>query len=248
MKIVTVAVKKGGVGKTTTATTLASGLARRGYRVLLVDTDPQAHAGTILGVKPQDQIWAALADGETTPIQTGRPGLHILTSGQRTAWINTMAPTQHHISALREAILSAGAYDFAVIDTPPTPSWLVDAALYAADQVVAPIQLAFLGSTSGEEFGQYVAAVRKAHGLAEVEIIFVPTMAEDTLSSGTALAGLRLAHNGNVSTPITRAVVVDKASRNQQSLHEYAPANQHDARTLGRAVQEYDDLISRIDR
>lgn len=247
MKIITVAVKKGGVGKTTTATTLASGLARRGYRVLLVDTDPQAHAGTILGVKPQDQIWTALADGETLTTQTGRTGLHILTSGQRTAWINSMGPQMHHISALREAILGAGYYDFAVIDTPPTPSWLVDAALYAADQVVAPIQLAFLGATSGEEFGAYVDAVRKAHALAEVGIIFVPTMGEETRSSMTALSNLRAVHNGSVATPITRANVIEKASREQLALHEYAPANQHDARTLGRAVQEYDDLINRID-
>ena len=51
MKIVTLLNEKGGVGKTTTATHLAAGLAIRGHRVLLLDTDPQGHATVTLGNK-----------------------------------------------------------------------------------------------------------------------------------------------------------------------------------------------------
>lgn len=256
MKIITVAVEKGGVGKTTTATTLASGLARRGYRVLIVDTDAQTHAGTMLGVKNENHLFINLGldmdeDGnripDMDPSPTGRTGLHILTGGSKSAWIGMMAPARLHISALREAILAAGSYDYVVIDTPPTMGWIVDAALYAADVVVAPVQLTLLSAGSGERFAQYVESFRTYQKLAPVEIIFLPTFEEETKVSAITLAGLRSIHNGSVSTPIKRAAVVEKIARTQTTLHEYAPENRHDAGTLGRAVAQYDDLISRID-
>lgn len=248
MKIITVAVKKGGVGKTTTATTLATGLARRGYRVLLVDTDPQAHAGTALGVPPQDHLWAALTDGQIDPAATNRPGLHIITSGPRTAWLATLGPTQHHLAALREAILSAGPYDFAVIDTAPTTSWTTDAALYAADQIVAPVQLTKLAGMAGQEFGAYVQAFRQTHNLAPAPVVFVPTFRDDlTAVSFSTLADLRRVQNGAVSEAIHRAAVVEKTTQAGQTIHEYNARPGHDAKQLARAVAEYEELINRID-
>lgn len=248
MKIITVAVKKGGVGKTTTATTLAAGLARMGYQTLIVDTDPQAHAGAVLGIPAQDHIWAMLADGHADPIPTGRTGLHILTGGARNVWINQLAATQHHVSALREGILSSGPYDFAVIDTPPTSSWLVDAALYAADQVVAPVQLTKLAGMAGQEFGAYVQAVRNAHNLAPVPIVFLPTFRDDlTAVSFSTLADLRRVQNGATAEAIHRAAVVEKATGAGETLFEHRPANSHDARQLERARREYADLIARVD-
>lgn len=248
MKIITVAVKKGGVGKTTIATTLGAGLAGRGYRVLIVDLDPQGHAGTVLGVPPQDGIWDALANASPHATPTGRTGLDILTSGQRTAWINSFAPTQHHISALRVAIQSTGVYDFVVIDTPPTPSWLVDAAIYAADTVVAPIQLTTLASLSGQEFGAYVAAVRTAHNQPMPQIVFVPTFRDDlTQVSFATLADLRRVQNGSVTTAIHRAAVVEKLAGAQETLYEYRPRSTHDRAAINRAQKEYADLLNRID-
>ncbi|MEX1104154.1 MAG: AAA family ATPase, partial [Dehalococcoidia bacterium] len=63
-RIVTFVNQKGGVGKTTTAVSLAAALARRGQRVLLVDLDPQANASSALGVDSTDRlgIYDALLD------------------------------------------------------------------------------------------------------------------------------------------------------------------------------------------
>jgi chromosome partitioning protein len=56
MKTITVANHKGGCGKTTTAISIGAALAEQGYRVLLVDLDPQAHATLGLGIRPDNRI------------------------------------------------------------------------------------------------------------------------------------------------------------------------------------------------
>ena len=67
MRKIAIANRKGGVGKTTTAVNLAHGLAMTGERVLLVDTDTQAHCSRLLGVKPQYGL-AELIEGTVPPL------------------------------------------------------------------------------------------------------------------------------------------------------------------------------------
>jgi chromosome partitioning protein len=248
MKIVTVATHKGGVGKTTTATTVAAGLAGRGYKTLIVDLDPQGNAGHMLAVRPSDQIWAAVADGEPAPQNTGRLGLDILSSGQRTSWVQSLAPSAYHISAIQEAVLAAGPYDYAVIDTPATSGWLVDAALFAADLLIVPVQLATLAAQAAQEFTRYAAALRTANDLDPLPIVHVPTFRDEgTRIAAHVLLDLQRAGNGTVSTAIHKAAVIEKLSSAQATLYEYRPTNGPDLKALARARTQYNDLIDRID-
>ena len=63
MRIIAVANRKGGVGKTTTCVSLGHGLALKGYNVLLVDVDPQGHVATALGMNPEAGLFDLLVGG-----------------------------------------------------------------------------------------------------------------------------------------------------------------------------------------
>ena len=62
MRTIAVANRKGGVGKSTVSVHVAAGLATRGHNVLLVDSDPQGHAGFSLGIPPQPGLFNLLVE------------------------------------------------------------------------------------------------------------------------------------------------------------------------------------------
>ena len=125
--IVAFANQKGGVGKTTTAVNTAVSLAQRGYRVLLVDSDPQGNATSSLGVDKLTvgrSIYDVLVDGlalsEATEA-TDRPGLDLVASTPMLAGAEIeLVAAGGRETRLREAL--AGLlphYDIVLIDCPP---------------------------------------------------------------------------------------------------------------------------------
>jgi chromosome partitioning protein len=126
---VTVAGLKGGVAKTTSAVNVAAGLAASGYRVRLLDLDPQASATLSLGLAPVADPFASVAafvDGVTGALELlpGGRALAALDDAQASALV---------------ARASTGA-EVLVIDTPPALSALTRAALRAATVVLAPLE------------------------------------------------------------------------------------------------------------
>jgi len=139
--VLAVANQKGGVGKTTTATSLAHGLALAGRHVLVVDLDPQANATSGLGLEParQSPLFAAtdLAEGIR---ETPWPGVWAVPAGydlQDRAEGGRPGRTD-----LRDALggLTHARFDAVLIDCPPSLGPLTQAALAAAGGVVVPIQ------------------------------------------------------------------------------------------------------------
>jgi chromosome partitioning protein len=141
--IVAFANQKGGVGKTTTAVNTAVSLAQRGYRVLLVDSDPQGNATSSLGVDKLTvgrSIYDVLVDGlalsEATEA-TDRPGLDLVASTPMLAGAEIeLVATGGRETRLREAL--AGLlphYDIVLIDCPPSLGLLTVNALTAARSV-----------------------------------------------------------------------------------------------------------------
>ncbi|MFK0047949.1 ParA family protein [Streptomyces sp. NPDC090741] len=162
MIVFAVATQKGGVGKTSTTVNIGAALALFGARVLIVDLDPQAQAGTALGVNlaGQDQLprsfgWALQARlqgmhmdtssiwfdrTELTHIFEGTGTLHLLACEE-----STMTAAQDLIHkkgyqstpVLRRMLLElSDHFDYVVIDTPPAVSSLSATALAAADFVI----------------------------------------------------------------------------------------------------------------
>ncbi len=147
-RIIAVANQKGGVGKTTTAINLAASVASRGYRVLLLDFDPQGNASSGVGY-PRDKVELSIYDalvGEVLLEDVIRP-TEITTLFVAPATTDLVGAEIELISAdRRERILAdviapvAEQYDYIVIDCPPSLGLLTLNALVAADGVVVPMQ------------------------------------------------------------------------------------------------------------
>jgi chromosome partitioning protein len=162
--VVAFANQKGGVGKTTTAVNTAVSLAQRGYRVLLIDADPQGNATSSLGIDKLaggPSIYDVLVDGMplADAVQTtDRPGLDLVASTPMLAGAEIeLVDATGRESRLREALSQIlPRYDVVLIDCPPSLGLLTVNALTAARSVVVPIQCEFLAL---EGLGQLMTTV-----------------------------------------------------------------------------------------
>ena len=133
MKVVTLLNEKGGVGKTTVATHLATGLAIKGYRVLLVDADPQGHATVMFGLSKEPGLSDLLIRNAPyqrvlrpippemyeIPGEPVRGRLYLISSNVETRNIST---SMSNILVFRDRLLPLETtVDVVIVDTSPTP-------------------------------------------------------------------------------------------------------------------------------
>lgn len=166
MRTIAVAMQKGGSGKTTTTVNLAAALAEKGFRILVVDCDPQGNATTWLGVvDPGKGIFACLCEnGSLTHAirDTKTPGVDIVPSspwlvGAERALASEVGAETILRRKLREV---ARSYDIALIDTPPTLGVLTVGALVAADAALIPCEAHVLALHGLRQLTETIETVR----------------------------------------------------------------------------------------
>jgi len=250
--IVTVANQKGGVGKTTTAVTLAHGLALRGYRTLLVDLDPQGQCASHLGLEPTCGVFDLLVGrlpARDVVRSTGRPGLWLLPGSKRTHTAETLLVIEGQgretLARLLPERLNGGCRSdsqrlhYVILDTAPSAGELQAGALWAADLLLIPSATDYLSLEGVREVLKTVEALGRP-ALPRVRVL--PTFYDEVTNESQAnLARLSEAFGGcrcdsqRLLAPVHRAAVLRECPALGQTIFEHAPAS--------RAAAEYGALV-----
>lgn len=240
MKTITLLNEKGGVGKTTLAGTIAAGLAIKGYRVLMVDADPQGDLTLGFGFQRAPGLFNLLVN-DTEFSQVAQlvspeiyeiPGvpvkgkLFLIPGHQHTRAITTMIDNSWAVADLFADL--AADIDVIIFDTPPTPSLLHGSIYLATDYVVYPTELEFFSFTGLVDSLKSRAGFNKERlrfGRTEIDLLgIVPTKFRDkTLEHKENLESLQKQFGKTIWTPIPLSIVWGEASRFQRSIFNHAP-------------------------
>ena len=167
-RIFCIANQKGGVGKTTTTVNLAAGLARLGRRVLVVDLDPQGNATMGSGVDKRTldpSVYDVLLESASIA-EARRPspkgGYDVVGANRELAGAEVeLVGVERRDRRLRGALAEVGdAYDFVLVDCPPSLSLLTLNGLAAAHGVVVPMQCEYFAL---EGLSDLVNTIKQVH-------------------------------------------------------------------------------------
>ncbi len=227
-RIFCVANQKGGVGKTTTALNLAAALARSGSQTLLVDLDPQCNATSGLGQKPTDchplVQCAPIRQGVLTT-DVSRLDLLPGTRSFRDVELLTRDDPQQ-ANRLREHLMTGfNAYDYVLIDCPPSLGSLTRTALSSSTEVFMPIQCEYFAM---EGLTQMIEVIRDVMQYPTSQLQFggiVLTMYDHTLELTHEVDEEVRDFFGEIvfHTVIPRDVAVSEAPSHGRTVLDYAP-------------------------
>lgn len=239
MLIFGIASQKGGVMKTTTATTLAVMYASEGARVLLVDMDNQGHSSLGLGVPKGRGVYEALMrhqrDGigprEFAPLSTlirreVRPGLDLLQGSAATAKAEqVIMGDDHRETILRRRLREVrDSYDLCFIDVGPTVQVLSSIALYACQGVIVPVTPGSYSEDGVSELLRRIEVMREHSDTAPALLGVYPAMLTEGRIEGRQLRKW-IAEQGfkHVGPAVRRSDEVPKAARRGRTVVEVNP-------------------------
>ncbi len=238
MRTVAVINQKGGCGKTTVSINLASALAAKGHRTLLVDMDPQSHCAVGLAV-PEEQIEQSIYDVLIGSVR-GEP-LRLTEILWQISERFELAPSSIDLAAFEQQMAAAAdrenclaavlrevesEYEYVVIDCPPSVGLLTFNALRAATDVIVPVEMGYF-SLHGLSKQLDTLKVLSEQCRQQVNVMVLASMYDIRTKMGREiLAELRKHFNGTMfQTVINFNTKLKEAASLGQPISEYDPAS-----------------------
>ena len=234
---------QGGTGKTTTSVSVAAGLALKGYKVLLVDTDSQGNVGVSLGVKAERTLYHVLVMGlkpQDVAVKI-RENLDLLPSNETLAAAELyLAGRQNRDRILKDRLASAMShYDVVILDCSPSLSLLNQNALVFADGILVPVACDFLSLVGVR---QVIKTVKNVNSLLHhpVQIYGVlPTFYDARARICRDAVETMKEHFGErCLAPIRATIKVKEAPAQGKTIFEYAPDSN--------AAEDYKRVVDRL--
>jgi chromosome partitioning protein len=243
MRKIAVCISKGGVGKTTTAVNLSAGLAMTGSKVILIETDTQDQAGTMLGLSPEAGL-AEVVSGELKPMEAmvqARDNLWLMAGGRTLAGVKRMISRKDYggENALKEALYSLdGEYDYIILDTAPGWDSLTVNVLFYAKEVLVPVSLELLTLKGLLSFIENIAEIQRYNKKLILRYILPTFMDGRVRKSSEILRQLQTYYKKQLCSPIRYNVRLSEAPGYGQTIYEYAPNST--------GAEDYKKLTERI--
>jgi len=239
-RIVTVANLKGGIGKTTTVINIGAGLALRGVKVLLIDTDPQGNLSSSLGVTAKHTLYELMIEGMDPArcIIPARHNLDLIVADTTLLSAQTTMSRGGEWGRTLERVLApiADFYDMILIDSSGSLTPMNANALVAADDIITPTTVEPF-SIRGVEL--LFKQIEQMKGNTDAIRLIVPTMYDPRSSQSLQLLeGLQRLYGSRVTQPIRTNVRLSESPSYGKSIFEY------DAECRG--AEDYRILVDRI--
>jgi chromosome partitioning protein len=221
---------KGGTGKTTTAVHVAAGLAEKGARVLLVDTDGQGNVATSLALSCERSLYHVIVMGLSLEqaVIPARPNLDVLPSNETLAAAELyLAGQKRRDRVLADRLAAARElYDYVVVDCSPSLSLMNQNALAFADAVLCPVACDYLSLVGVRQVLRTIKQVNRILGHA-VQLWGVLPTQFDTRARicREALETLRQNFGDVCLSPVHYVSRVKEAPSVGKTLFEYAPSS-----------------------